>query len=132
MATIGTHCIVELYDCPRELLNDTAFVSKAMHLAVERGLASLLEEVSHQFHPQGVTALGLLEESHISIHTWPEYGYAAADVFTCGERASARKACRSLVETFGARRHSLFEMARGSELEAEYRDEPAGQAVRSQ
>ena len=122
MATIGTHCIIELYDCPGELLNDEAFVKRTMRDAAERGLASLLHEVSPQFHPQGVTALGLLTESQISIHTWPEYGYAAADVFTCGEQASAQTACRHLVRAFRAGRHSLVELTRGCELSDEVTD----------
>lgn len=116
MEAIGTHCIAELYDCPRHLLNDEAFVKKALREAVDEGLATLLGKVSHTFHPQGVTALGLLAESHIAIHTWPEYGYVGADVFTCGNRASAEKACRHLVRAFQPRRHSLKHIARGTDV----------------
>ena len=113
MGTIGTHVIAELYDCPRDLLDDERFVTQALREAVQRGLACLIKEVSHHFHPQGVTALGLLAESHISIHTWPEYGYAAADVFTCGSRANPEEACRYLVEAFRAKRYRLMKWRRG-------------------
>ena len=64
----------------------------------------------------GVTALALIAESHVAIHTWPEYGYAAVDAFTCGDRASAEEACRYLVEVFRAGRHVLRKLERGAEI----------------
>lgn len=112
----GTHCICELYECPPALLNDEQFVKQALREAVNQGMATLLHEVSHRFHPQGVTALGLIAESHIAIHTWPEYSYAAVDVFTCGNRADAEKACRYLIRALQAGRHSLRKLSRGAEL----------------
>jgi len=115
LASIGTHCILELYDCPRELLDDHDFVRSTLRAAAEHGFATLLDEVSHKFHPQGVTALALIAESHLAIHTWPEYGYAAVDVFTCGHRARAERACAYLLRAFRARRHSLTRLSRGEE-----------------
>ena len=115
MANIGTHCIVELYGCPRELLNDENFVKDALREATSFGLATLMGEVSHKFHPHGVTALALLAESHISIHTWPEHGYAAADIFTCGDRANPQRASDFLIRKFQADRHSLTKLVRGPE-----------------
>ena len=105
MANIGTHCIVELYGCPPELLDDHEFVKGAVREATDYGLATLMGEVSHHFEPQGVTALGLLAESHISIHTWPEHGYAAADIFTCGDRTDPQRAADFLIRKFQAERH---------------------------
>ena len=116
MESIGTHCIVDLYDCPKELLNDESFVKDALREAVGQGMATLLGEVSHKFHPQGVTALGLIAESHVAIHTWPEFGYAAVDVFTCGNRASAEKACVHLTKLLKAGRHALRKVERGTEF----------------
>lgn len=115
MLPIGTHCIIELYDCPADLLNDQEFVKQAIREASEVGCTDLLGEVSHHFTPQGVTALGLLAESHISVHTWPECNYAAGDVFTCGDRAKAERACMYLAEKFRAGRHSYFKLIRGTE-----------------
>ncbi len=115
MANIGTHCIVELYGCPRELLNDEKFVIEALREATTHGLATLMGEVSYKFHPQGVTALALLAESHISVHTWPEHGYAAADIFTCGDRANPQRASNFLIEKFQAKSHSLTKLVRGPE-----------------
>ncbi len=113
MDQVGTHCILELYDCPRAFLEDPEFVSCAISEASRQGLSTLLKQVSHRFHPHGVTALGLLAESHISIHTWPEHEYAAADVFTCGRTAQPQRACQFLVDKFCASRHRLVTIARG-------------------
>lgn len=113
MEALGLHCIGELYDCPEELLNDVAHVKQSLRDAVESGMATLLHEVSHKFHPQGVTALGLISESHVAIHTWPECGYAAVDAFTCGNRASAEKAVLHLVTALGAKRYQLRRVDRG-------------------
>jgi S-adenosylmethionine decarboxylase len=126
LANIGTHCIVELYGCPRELLNDEQFVKNAVREATSHGLATLMGEVSHQFQPHGVTALGLLAESHISIHTWPEHGYAAADVFTCGDTANPQRACAYLISVFQANRHSLTKLVRGPEACIDHGDRVLG------
>ena len=116
METTGTHCIVDLYECPGALLNDEVFIKQALRDAAQQGMATLLHEVSHSFHPQGVTALGLIAESHLAIHTWPEFGYAAVDVFTCGDRASAETACLFLTEALKSGRHSMVNLSRGTAL----------------
>jgi S-adenosylmethionine decarboxylase len=105
--TVGKHCILELYECDRTRLDDEPFVRSAITNAALRAGATLLNLISHRFTPHGVTGLALLAESHISIHTWPESGYAAVDVFTCGDHTMPESACRVLVEEFGARRHQL-------------------------
>lgn len=113
METIGTHYIVEMFGCPEHLLNDRIFVNVAMREAVIASDTELIEGISHQFSPQGVTALGLLSESHISIHTWPEHGYVAVDIFTCGTRANPYNACTHLIKAFQADRHTLNKLTRG-------------------
>lgn len=119
MDATGIHCFAELYECPRALLDDELFIVRALRQAVEQGLATLLGEVSHKFHPQGVTALGLIAESHVAIHTWPEVGYAAVDVFTCGDHASAEKACKYLAHALKCGRYSLTKLRRGLESVSE-------------
>ena len=109
----STHCILELHGCPTDLLNDHGFVRESVAQASKEGLSTLLELSSHKFDPQGVTVVGLLAESHISIHTWPECGYAAADVFTCGDTADPQRACQYLVERFRAASHQLLTVPRG-------------------
>lgn len=114
MATpVGIHCIMELYDCGREALNDEAYVRASVEEAARVSRSTLLQLTSHPFEPQGVTAVALLAESHLSVHTWPEYGYAAVDIFTCGEQVRPGDACRTLAERLGAARHVLKELRRG-------------------
>ena len=110
--TVGKHCILELYECDGTKLDDEDFVRSAISNAALRAGATLLNLISHHFQPHGVTGLALLAESHISIHTWPESGYAAVDVFTCGDHTMPESACRVLVEEFGARHHKLSSFRR--------------------
>jgi S-adenosylmethionine decarboxylase len=75
--------------------------------------AVVLGDSFHHFSPHGVSGVVIIAESHLSIHTWPEYGYAAADVFSCGTAVEPEKASRTLIEKLGARNHSLTEIPRG-------------------
>ncbi|MFM9089520.1 MAG: adenosylmethionine decarboxylase, partial [Cyanobium sp.] len=95
--TVGKHCILELYNCESSKLDDEAFLRDTITSAAKRAGATLLHLITHRFDPQGVTGLALLAESHISIHTWPEYGYAAVDVFTCGDHTMPERACHVLM-----------------------------------
>ncbi len=113
MVPVGSHCILELYECPNHLLNDFEFISEALKQAVKEAKSTLLKEVTHQFEPYGITALALLAESHISVHTWPEIGYVAIDMFTCGEHAQPEKACNYLAKAFQANKHVLLTLPRG-------------------
>jgi len=109
---VGKHCILELYDCDCRRLDDEAFLRDAITTAARRAGATLLDLITHRFDPQGVTGLALLAESHISIHTWPESGYAAVDVFTCGDHTMPERACQVLVEHLEAASHKLTSFRR--------------------
>ena len=104
---VGKHCILELYECDKSKLNDEAFLRTAITTAAKRAGAKLLNLITHRFDPQGVTGLALLAESHISIHTWPENGYAAVDVFTCGDHTMPEQACEVMRRELGARSYVL-------------------------
>ncbi|WP_353292583.1 adenosylmethionine decarboxylase [Synechococcus sp. M16CYN] len=104
---VGKHCILELYECDPSRLNDESFLRNSIAIAAKRAGATLLNLIAHRFEPQGVTGLALLAESHISIHTWPESGYAAVDVFTCGDHTMPEQACAVLCESLLAKRHVL-------------------------
>lgn len=116
MASVGIHCLLELYGCPHAVLDDPERIRDALRSAASEAGATWLGEVHHKFEPCGVTALGLLAESHCSIHTWPEIGYAAADFFTCGDTAFPEKACEILVQKLEAERHALARIPRATEL----------------
>ena len=85
MNFLGKHSIAEYYDCDRDIINDQNLIEKIMLEAVEISGATLVKTVFHKFSPHGVTGVVVVAESHFSIHTWPEYGYCAVDIFTCGD-----------------------------------------------
>jgi len=109
---IGRHCILELYQCDHARLNDEAFIRTSITSSAKIAGATLINLVTHSFKPQGVTGLALLAESHISIHTWPEIGYAAIDVFTCGDHTMPEKACELLAKDFLSKNLSFKNIAR--------------------
>jgi S-adenosylmethionine decarboxylase len=110
--TVGKHCILELYGCDSNKLDDESFLRDTITAAAKRAGATLLNLITHRFEPQGVTGLALLAESHISIHTWPESGYAAVDVFTCGDHTMPEKACAVLAAELSANDHKLTSFRR--------------------
>ena len=114
---VGKHCILELYECDYSKLNDEAFLRTVISTAAKCAGAKLLGLITHQFEPQGVTGLALLAESHISIHTWPENGYAAVDVFTCGDHTMPEQACEVLRKELMSKRYSLRSIHRETPLE---------------
>ena len=115
--TVGVHCILEINGCPFHLLDDEAHLRSGLEQASRTALSPLLNLTSHRFEPHGVTALALLAESHISIHTWPEHGYAAVDIFTCGEHAQPQRACEFIVKHLEATDYTLKVVARGMAAE---------------
>ncbi len=112
----GNHCLLELYGCDPAKLNDEAFLRTSITTAAKSSGATLLNLITHHFEPQGVTGLALLAESHISIHTWPEHGYAAIDVFTCGDHTMPEQACRFLCNELSAEEYSFQTIQRQSPL----------------
>ena len=112
MEHLGKHVIIELWGCS-EAINDAERVKAAMLDAVSAANATLLNIYVHTFSPQGVTGVAVLSESHLSIHTWPEHGYVAADVFTCGETTKPQAAAEVLARAFNAKQSDIRELVRG-------------------
>lgn len=106
-SVVGRHCVYELQGGNPHLLDDEEFIKGALTEAAEASGATLLGLITHKFEPQGVTAIALLSESHLSIHSWPQYNYAAVDAFTCGEHTNPEAACRSLKDSFQATHGSM-------------------------
>lgn len=96
MKALGQHLILELYGCPQAVLDDPHTIESAMTAAVQASGATMIKPFFHQFAPQGVSGVIIISESHFTIHTWPEYGYAALDVFTCGDVIDMQAATDSL------------------------------------
>ena len=103
----SNHFLLELYRCDYEKLNDESFLRCTLNRSAKLAKATVLNLISNKFEPQGVTALALLAESHISIHTWPESNYSAVDIFTCGQNMQPELAGQYLIETLKAEEHFL-------------------------
>ena len=113
MNALGRHLLVELHDCDKEALNDLGLIRDVMVKAAIDCGAVVLGESFHRFSPQGVSGVVIIAESHLSIHTWPEYGYAAVDIFTCGTFVNPEKAAEVIIEKLGSKNHSVIEIPRG-------------------
>ncbi|WP_085523131.1 adenosylmethionine decarboxylase [Tuberibacillus sp. Marseille-P3662] len=109
----GKHHIVECWQCNIELLNDIHFIEKMMVKAAMIAGAELREVTFHQFAPQGISGAVLISESHLTIHTYPENGYAAVDVFTCGERMEPMVAINHITEQLAAKNKDVLLIERG-------------------
>jgi S-adenosylmethionine decarboxylase proenzyme len=130
--TFARHLLVELEGCDRAVLNDEESVRALMRRAAEAAGASVVSETFHRYRPQGITGVVVIEESHFSVHTWPECGYAAIDFYTCGECAPER-AAEVLREGFGAQRVETMLVERGlrgagGSLRVEHHAEETGDA----
>jgi len=104
--TMGKHYLLNLYGCSFVLLDDQEYLIKLLESAASLSGATVVNTIFKKFDPQGVTVLTLLSESHISIHTWPEKGEAAVDLFTCGD-CNPKLGCDMIIEQLYASNHTL-------------------------
>jgi S-adenosylmethionine decarboxylase len=123
LSALGHHLLIELYGCSPEALDQVEVVRDAMLAVADQVNATVLGVSEHRFQPQGVSVVVVIAESHVSVHTWPEYGYAAADVFTCSGSLATDRVVELLRERFLARQANAIEVQRGifSVAEAERR-----------
>jgi spermidine synthase len=110
---LGNHILVEFMQCDPHIMNDVATIERNMVEAAEKAEATVINSTFHHFSPYGVSGVVVIQESHLAIHTWPEYGYAAVDLFTCGEM-DAWIAFDYLKDCFKSNSYSAIEMKRGS------------------
>jgi len=110
----GRHLILDLYDCDPEILDDYAQLSTLLETALTMSKANILRIIGEKFQPQGVTLLALLAESHASIHTWPELGYAALDLYTCGDTTNTQRAANFLKFKLKAKSSEEQELVRST------------------
>ena len=112
MSALGRHILVEFTGCTPEIMNDVATIESDMVEAAVRAEMTVINSTFHHFSPYGVSGVVVVQESHLAIHTWPEYGYAAVDIFTCGE-TNTWAAFDYLKEKFQAKNYSATEIRRG-------------------
>ena len=113
MHALGRHLLLELKICNKEVLDDLDFLKDCLNEAAVQSGATVVGESFYHFAPCGVSGVVNIAESHIAVHTWPEFQYAAVDVFTCGTTVDPEKAARLITEKLGAQSHSLIELRRG-------------------
>jgi S-adenosylmethionine decarboxylase proenzyme len=114
LKTKGRHLLVEYRGCDAGLLNDRTLIENVMRQAVVVAGATEVGSIFRNFTPQGVSGVVVVEESHLSIHTWPEYRYAAVDFYTCGE-CLPEAAHRYLGERLGCESSEVMVVERGLE-----------------
>src|SRR5262245_9643176 len=110
--------LLELFDCDPDASNSLYLVKSSMVEAARRAQDTIVDVVFHEFTPFGLSGVVVIAESHLAIHTWPEYRYAAVDVFSCGDTLQPQVAVEHLVEQLGAARTSVVELQRGVFLQA--------------
>lgn len=113
MKALGTQILVEFYGCDKDALNNKELIKREMNIAALKSGATVVENMVHNFNPYGVSGVVVIKESHLTIHTWPEYGYAAVDLFTCGESIKPWEAFSHIKEILKADKITTIEMKRG-------------------
>ena len=116
MNALGRHLLLELKQCNSKVLNDLKKVQEIMVSAAKEAKATIVETSFHKFSPFGISGVVVIAESHLSIHTWPEYGYAAIDIFTCGDALKPEIAADRLIDEFQSKEPSIVELKRGTFL----------------
>jgi len=104
---------VELRECEPEILRSLEKVRSIMVSAAKDAKATIVDVSFHEFNPFGISGVVVIAESHLTIHTWPEYNYAAVDIFTCGDIIKPEVAASYLIREFGCKNPSIVEMKRG-------------------
>ena len=109
----GSHIIIDLHDCNGDKLDDADYIRDVLEKAALEARARIIQTVLHRYQPQGVTGICLVAESHLSIHTWPEHGFAAIDIFMCGKEGFPEKAREYIRTALEGREGYVLTIARG-------------------
>ena len=113
MRSLGRHLVVELFNCDSKVLDDVHKVETIMVDAAKHAHARIVDVVFHTFNPHGISGAVIIAESHLAIHTWPEYGYASIDIYTCGTEINPWRAYHYMVKKFKSKSMTAVEMKRG-------------------
>jgi S-adenosylmethionine decarboxylase len=113
ISNLGRHILAEFYNCNSNVLNNAELIESAMEEAANECGATVVEKKFHMFSPYGVSGVVIISESHLAIHTWPEYEYAAVDLFTCGDSCDPLVAYEYLKDKLGAGSAIYTELQRG-------------------
>lgn len=114
LKALGRHVLAEVYDCDPKVLNDHKLIEDILIEAAKEAKATIVETIFHKFNPHGVSGVVVIAESHLTVHTWPEYGYAALDMFTCGEEVDPWVAFKYVAKKLKSKNYKTMEIKRGS------------------
>jgi S-adenosylmethionine decarboxylase len=117
MTPLARHTLLELHECNPARLRDTESLRPLVLDAIREGGGTIVTELFHNFSPHGVSGVVVIAESHVAIHTWPEHGYAAVDIFSCSERLDPAAIGDTIAKILGARRSEARTVARGERSE---------------
>ena len=113
MKPLGEHMLLEYYGCDADKLAHSDAVQEIMVRAVRAAHGTVVNNMFHNFTPHGVSGVVVIAESHVTIHTWPEHGCAAVDIFSCSARLDKLKIRDALKIQFGADRVTTRNFKRG-------------------
>lgn len=114
---VGRHAIADIYDCCKDKIDDIDYIKKIIFDSAECANLHIVDSKFHKFEPIGISGVLILSESHLTVHTWPEYNYLAVDVFTCGNRIDPKKACEIIAKKFQSKKYEIKEIERGKNCE---------------
>jgi S-adenosylmethionine decarboxylase len=113
LRTLGRHLLIELYQCDSRVISDVRRIEEIMVEAAKKAKAHIVDVVFHNFNPNGVSGVVVISESHLTIHTWPEFNFASIDVYTCGSSVNPWKAYDYMSKQFRAKNFTAMELKRG-------------------
>jgi S-adenosylmethionine decarboxylase len=112
-STFGRHIVADFWEVDFDMLNDAEWLEGLLVDASQEAGATVLDSTSYQFDPQGATAMVMLSESHVTIHTYPEHGSAMIDVFTCGETVDPKEIIDIIRERLRPKEVYMKKLVRG-------------------
>ncbi|MDX2247024.1 MAG: adenosylmethionine decarboxylase [Bacteroidia bacterium] len=116
MESFGKHILVDYRDCSAERLDDVVWVEEIMREAARKANATIIQSSFHHFSPQGISGVIIIQESHLTIHIWPEFRYVAVDIFTCGEKMNPWEAHQHLEKALEAGYSEIRDIPRGRKV----------------
>ena len=110
---LGKHILAEYHNCDKNILNSVEKIEQIMLEAAQKANVNVVEKCFHKFSPYGVSGVVVITESHLAIHTWPEYNYAAVDLFTCNKNCSTKIATEHIKNLLKAEKYTFKTIKRG-------------------
>lgn len=114
---VGRHAIADIYNCNCPKMDDLKYIKNLVMTSAKEAKLTVVDNKFYKFNPIGISGVLILSESHLTIHTWPEYNYIAVDVFTCGAEINPVNACKIIAKNFDSKSMMIREFERGDDCE---------------